>query len=523
MSDPTSAPQHLAHLLAEHDLDEPFPARVLAETQRWVDAPGIDDPELTDLTGLPFCTIDEVESRDLDQALCIERAGDRLVAWYAIADAAHFVRLGSALFDEALRRGATAYLPGVVVPMLPEPLSEGVVSLNPHEPRRALVWRMEVDEAGTCVSCRIEPARIRSRAKLAYDSVQAWFDGGTPPTDDARVLESLRQLPELGARRLAAGDERGVVRYRRRELSVGLDDRGLRFVAHGEDRNDVERFNEQLSLMCNVEGARAMARGEATKAGDVLQPIYRVHEPPEEQLLARMEAQLRALARLHELGDDWVWAPGDSRSLAEFLDALPREGAPGRIAHAIHRQAVLMNRAAVYRAAPGPHHGVGAPLYGRFSAPMREIVGVFLHQELAELRAGAAVPVPPRFADAGALRDAVIDAAAASRSRQRVLDRQLNRIALDHLFEQASEPLAATVMGVSRGRVHVQLDAPPIDAKVYFRHAEAAQGRLRADDLGLAALRADGTPWVVVGDPVRLLVRGRDHASDRWDLELERA
>ena len=457
--------------------------------------------------------------RDLDQALCLERSGDRVVAWYAIADAAHYVRLGSALFDEALRRGATAYLPGHVVPMLPKVLSEGVVSLNPDGPRRAVVWRMEVAPDGACVACEITNARIRSRAKLAYDHVQAWFDGGDAPTSDPGVLESLRLLPELGARRLAAGDERGVVRYRRRELSVGLDAEGLRFVAQGDDRNDVERFNEQLSLMCNVQGARRMARADAS---GIVQPIYRVHEPPEDELLGRMEEQLGALARLHRLPAEWTWSRASSQSLAEFLDRLPGGGREGRIAHAIHRQAVLMNRAAVYRASPGPHHGVGAPLYGRFSAPMREIVGVFLHQELAEQRSGRAAAVPPPFPTAEALRDAVIEAAQASRVRQRILDRQLNRHALDHLFERADGPIPATVMGVSKGRVHVQLDAPPIDAKVYFRHADPSLGRIRVGDLGLAALRDDGSPWVIVGDAVWLTVQGRDADADRWALTVER-
>ncbi len=507
-------------LLHEHDLEDRFPEGAVREAAAHVAAPGLEDPALEDLERLAFCTIDETTSRDLDQALYVEAHGEGFVAWYAIADAGHYVPLGSALFAEALRRGATAYLPGRNVPMLPRSLSEGIVSLNPGEPRRAVVWRMEVGPDGRCVRTTLHRARIRSRAKLAYDGVQAWLDGSPPPCDDPEVLASLAQLPGFGRLRMRVAEERGVVRYRRRELSVTAGDDGLRFVAHADDRNDVERYNEQLSLLCNVEGARLL-HTHASERGDLLQPIYRVHEPPEGDLVERLQAQLRAIRALHGLSPDaWHWAPTSDESLAEFLDGLPHDGREGRIAHAVHRQAVMMNRAAVYRAAPGPHHGVGAPVYGRFSAPMREVVGVFLHQELDELRTGHAQPIPPPFRSADAVRTAVIDAATRSRQRQRDLDRQINRRALDHLFEAAPVALRCTVMGVSRGRVHVQLDAPPIDAKVYFRHLAERHGPLTVAEHGVAALKEDGTPLVVIGQPARLRVLGRDGASDRWALDL---
>ena len=517
----------LQNLLVEHDLLVDFPAAAKRETEAWVADLGLGDPALEDLEHLPFVTMDEVSSRDLDQALCLQPHEGGFIAWYAIADAAHFVKLPSALFAEALRRGATAYLPGRVVSMLPKALSEGVVSLNPKVRRRALVWRMHVDRQGVCVQTTLHRARIRSRAKLAYDGVQAWLDGevehpGIEPerVDDPEVLASLRCLPEFGHLRLAVAEEHGVVRYRRRELAVTRD--GFRFVAYADDRNDVERFNEQLSLLCNVEGARLLHEARAPQG--LLQPIYRVHEPPEPQLLDRLEHQLSSLCRLHQLDpDQWGWRAPSAQSLAAFLDGLPHDGDPGRVAHAVHRQAVLMNRAAAYRSAPGPHHGVGAPFYGRFSAPMREVVGVFLHQELEQMQSGIAPPNPAGFDSADAVRDAVIEAATRSRRLQRTLDREINRLALDQLFQESRDPMPATVMGVSKGRIHVQLDAPPIDAKVYFRHLQARHGPLQVDELGLAALQEDGTPWVIVGQRVQVVVLGPDGDTDRWALDLLRA
>ena len=530
-------------LLHEHKLLDPFPDAALREAEAFVAHPGVDDPALINLTHLPFVTIDEVSSRDLDQALVVRREsranpsryhslgpsaspGDPPEAegfrvWYAIADAAHVAPPGSALFAEALRRGATAYLPGRVVSMLPKSLSEGIVSLLPGVLRRAVVWEMEIAPDGRCVRTQIHLARIRSRAKLAYDRVQAWLDGVLPaPTTDPAALASLRALPAFGRRRQQVAEERGVVRYRRRELAVGLGADGLRFIAQADDRNDVERYNEQLSLLCNVEGAQQLLDG-IPQVGEALQPIFRVHQPPEEALQNELAAQLEALVRVHRLDRSrWLWEPSSGRSLAAFLDGLPQEGPEGRLAHAVHRQAVLMNRAAAFRSVPGPHHGVGAPVYGRFSAPMREVVGVYLHQELADLRRHrAGLPLGPH-AERASVREAVIQAATDAQARQRAIDRKINRIALDHLFGKRDGPWPATVMGVSRGRLHVQLEQPPIDAKVYFRHLEPRHGRLFVHEDRVAAVHEDGRVFLRVGDAVTVQVQGRDPEADRWALDV---
>lgn len=504
-------------LCEQHDLDTPFPPEVRAEADRIRRDPGFDDPGLEDLDRLPFVTIDEETSRDLDQALCVEADGDGFVAWYAIADAAYFVTPTSALFVEALRRGASAYLPGRVIPMLPVSLSEDLVSLNPSVVRRALVWRMTIDGDGTCAGTTLHRARIRSRAKLSYDGVQAWLDGDAPdPSPDLGVLASLRTLPVFGRLRMGNADERGVVHYRRRELSVEIGGHvASRFVAFGEDRNDVERFNEQLSLLCNIEGARLLRA--ADRPGDALQPIYRVHEPPSAERLSKLEAQIAAIARSHGLdAARWTWRRAAGVPLSAFLDDLPADGPHDRVARAIHRAAILSNRRSVYRAAPGPHHGVGADVYGRFSAPMREVVGVFLHQELQDLHGLRDTDQP----DAEALRTEVIAAATRSRERQRQLDREVNRLALDHLFAAASEPIPATVMGIDGGRLHVQLDDPPIDAKIYLRHLRQRHGELSADAHDTAICKPDGTALATVGGGVRVAVIGSDGDSDRWVLDL---
>src|SRR5262245_54480935 len=103
-------------------LPRDFPPAVEAEVDAYLAAPGLDDPALADRGAIPFVTIDGPGTRDLDQAVHVEAAGAGFRLRYAIADASYYVRPGTALFDEALRRGASFYLPGMSVPMLPRAL-----------------------------------------------------------------------------------------------------------------------------------------------------------------------------------------------------------------------------------------------------------------------------------------------------------------------------------------------------------------------------------------------------------------
>ena len=96
-----------------------FSREIMKEVEQIIGSPGTDDPALNDYTHLPFVTIDNDDSRDLDQAVYVEKTAQGYKICYAIADASFYVKPGSALFSESIRRGASYYLPGFSVPMLP--------------------------------------------------------------------------------------------------------------------------------------------------------------------------------------------------------------------------------------------------------------------------------------------------------------------------------------------------------------------------------------------------------------------
>lgn len=154
---------------------------------------------------------------------------------------------------------------------------------------------------------------------------------------------------------------------------------------------------------------------------------------------------------------------------------------------------------------------------------MREMVGVFLHKELLE-HLGLIEGGPASIDEA--LRERIIEGANDARDLQRRLTRRANRLALDQLFRadlNAADPPVrdATVMGLTRSKIHVSLDEPPVDVKLYRRDAEQLSGTklsLGPDEIEMR--REDGSAYVRVGDRVRVQVVDRDADRDRWVLRV---
>lgn len=410
LAQPGSAMAASFGIACSRGLDPCFSEGVMREVEYYLQHPGTDDPELVDLTGLPFVTIDGTDSRDLDQAMYIRRsaAGDgvpaaKYVVFYALADASYYVKPGTAIFAEAMRRGASFYMPGLAVPMLPLEFSEGLVSLNPHKLRRSLTFEMHVDEHGMLVSSKFYRAKIVSRAKLSYEGVQRFHDGGCSGGDvlaGQDFTETLVLLKEFGNARIAEQNARNVVRFQRAEyrISAGSSASSV-FSLLSDARLDCEKWNEQVSLICNIAGAKALVDAGGS---DGIYGIWRIHSPPSHASLTFLKSYLDTIAQIHEGPDawktsPWVWRRDEGETLAHYIARLPQvtvsASSPdfveqlrrSRISRAINRAATMCCVGAVIKPFPGSHFGIGADAYARFSSPMRQMEGIYLHAELLKI------------------------------------------------------------------------------------------------------------------------------------------
>jgi exoribonuclease R len=233
--------------------------------------------ERRDARDVPFVTVDPPGTRDLDQALHIERtdAGHRLR--YAIADVAAFVAPGGPMDVESFARGVTVYLPDGRAPMIPDALTVGAASLLADQDRAAVLWTFDLDAHGGVVTTHVERALVRSRGAFDYPTVQAALDAGS--ADDVFVL-----LRDVGEQRIEAERARGGVSLDLPTQVVVPADGGGFALAY-EAPLPVERWNAQVSLLTGMAAASLMVDAHAG--------IVRTVPPPQPAQLDRLRRRAR--------------------------------------------------------------------------------------------------------------------------------------------------------------------------------------------------------------------------------------
>ena len=335
---------------AELKVPGEFPLEVIAEAQEVAgaaDLPGRDE------TALPFLTIDPPGSKDLDQAMHIERSGKGYRVRYAIADVPAFVKSGGAIDAEARLRGQTIYAPDGRTPLHPEQLSEDAASLLPDQVRPAFVWDMLLDSDGEGTSVEIYRAMVSSKSRLDYAQVQGAVENGTAD-------ERLNLLKEVGERRIALEQARGGASLPMPEQEVTVDQDG-NYVLAFRPPVAAEDWNAQISLMTGMAAAEMMLHAEVG--------ILRTMPKPDHNAIQRFRRQARAL------GVTWPAA----MLYGELLRLLDRTN-PKHLA-LIH-EATSLFRGAGYTPFDGGvpevslHAAVAAP-YAHVTAPLRRLVDRF--------------------------------------------------------------------------------------------------------------------------------------------------
>lgn len=423
----------LAAIPVELGVASSFPPAVEAEAKAIATSVTLPD---RDRTEIPFVTIDPSGSTDLDQALHLAREGAGYRVLYAIADVPAFVRPGGAIDTEARRRGQTVYAPQGRIPLHPTVLSEGAASLLPGELRGAFVWDFLLDAECHVVEVTVYPARVRSREKLDYQSVQRSIDDGT-------ASEVLQLLREVGVRRLALEHERGGASLGTQETEIVVVPGG--YALERRASLAVEDWNAQLSLMTGMAAARMMLDGGVG--------ILRTMPPPSDEAVQRFRSQAATL------GTPW---PDDER----YGDYLRRLDTSDRQQLAIMHAAASLFRGAGYAAFDGepPEQTVQAAVaapYTHVTAPLRRLVDRFALVVCAALSAGQPVPEWAR----AALPELPGIMASTGSTTGQVESQSLNVVEAAVLAAHVGEVFEATVLAAGEGRGTIQLIEPAVTAR----------------------------------------------------------
>jgi exoribonuclease-2 len=293
--------------MLDRGLEPEFPSAVLHQVADIHDAGQSNDPQVLDLTMLLWCSIDNDDSKDLDQLTVGEALADGCTrVRVAVADVDALVQKGSPIDVHAGINTTSVYTSARIFPMLPERLCTDLTSLNPGQDRLAIVTEMTVAADGSVCHATVHRAKVRNKAKLAYDAVSAWIDGHGALPDAAQAVPGMDlqlKLQDAAAQRLRAyRHEQGSLEFETFQPKVVFD--GERAVDIAQQvQNRARQLIEELMIATNTCTAHFLAsRGGAS--------VRRVVRSP---------ARWARIVDVAKQFDEYLPAQPDSKALEGFL------------------------------------------------------------------------------------------------------------------------------------------------------------------------------------------------------------
>ena len=355
-----------------YDIPVEWPQELLNE----IAGLGEDVPEVAkkgriDLRGRPLVTIDGADARDFDDAVYCEATSRGWKLLVCIADVSAYVEPGTALDDEAYKRGNSTYFPDRVIPMLPEVLSNGLCSLNPEVDRLCMTAELFIDREGQIYRSRFVQAVMRSHARLTYDEVGAMLLDGDAELCNrhADLLPHLHELYALYQVLHGARAVRGAIDFDTTETRFCFDDHGKLSGIVPTVRHDAHRIIEECMLVANVAAARMLLRKK-------MPALYRIHEPPSDEKLTDLHQFLGELGLRLEGG-----LKPTAKDYADLLDSI--QDRPD--AHMIQTVLLRSMMQAVYSSENVGHFGLAFPAYAHFTSPIRRYPDLMVHRALKHL------------------------------------------------------------------------------------------------------------------------------------------
>jgi ribonuclease R len=359
---PRSAPGvDILSIIRKYHLPVEFPKAVLDEasaiSERVTEIHGRED-----LRQQFILTIDPDDARDFDDAIHVEEIKGGWQLGVHIADVSAYVRPGSALDREAQRRGNSVYLPDRVIPMLPERLSNGVCSLNPHVDRLTHSVFLQFDRNGRVRQTRFARTVIRSAHRLTYK--QAFAILKSPARDE--LSERLHTAWRLAALLRKKRFEHGSLDLDMPEVKVVVDKKGKPIRFERVENDESHQLIEEFMLAANEAVARELKnRGIPT--------IYRVHENPEADRLG--EFREFVLAHGIRVGD--LTHRGEVQKLLAAIRGTAEE-------HPLKIALLKSLKRARYATTPLGHYGLAKGNYAHFTSPIRRYADLEVHRALAD-------------------------------------------------------------------------------------------------------------------------------------------
>ena len=386
LGDPQDTEALISSLLISEGIQEKFPGEVLKELDSLDEDLSSEIPNRRDLRDLDIITIDGADAKDLDDAVYVEKTEDGYKLIVSIADVSYYVKEGTELDNEALKRGNSIYLVDRVIPMLPRKLSNNLCSLNPDEDKMTFSVEIDFDEKGKVLKNDFYKSVIKSKSRMTYDGVNQIYDyiDNREKTDLSekeiekleenkkvfekyeKIVPMLQEMLKLSHIIRGTKKRRGSIDFELPEIKVVLDQNKLVKDIVLRSRGEAERLIEDFMVAANEVVAEKLFWEE-------IPAIYRIHEDPDKEKLKALNETLVkfgfSIKNLDEIH------PGKFQTIIDRTTGLP-EG------YLIHKLILRAMQRARYANKNLGHFGLASKYYLHFTSPIRRYSDLVVHRML---------------------------------------------------------------------------------------------------------------------------------------------
>ncbi len=487
-------------IIRSYNLKEEFPPRVEKEAQRQAERKitADDIASRRDFRDKLIVTIDGADTRDIDDAISLEKEGEDYLLGVHIADVTHYVGYRSPLDIEALERGTSVYFPDRVLPMLPRALSNGICSLNEREDRLTLSCLMRIDKKGNVKSSEIVEGIIRSSHKMTYDEVTKLLEGDKQVCDKyALVKDMVALFAELTHILQTMREKKGSISLDVKEAKIVLENNEIKIPDY--ERAFSYQIIEAFMVLANETVAEYMHSIEAPF-------IYRIHEKPGEDKAAAFQSFAKTLGLTARFQVDDVH-PYDYQNLLRTAEGMPAWSVLNR---------VMLRSMQKARYAPENvgHFGLASQCYCHFTSPIRRYPDLCIHRIIKLVINGGYAEALTRYSDF--VKDAAKQSSELERratdAERDVDDLYMTMYMSDHIGEQYD----AVISGVTSFGLFAEL---PNTIEGYIPIESLADDFCYDQD----RLRLVGrSNTYTIGEPIRIKVVDVDFERRRSEFRIIR-
>ena len=369
LGDPNDLAVQTEIVIRRHDIPREFSRAAMTQSKSLSAGVGL-DPDREDLRQIPHVTIDGETARDFDDAVAIEKTREGFRLFVSIADVSYYVEPRTPLDQEAYSRGTSVYFPSMVLPMLPERLSNDLCSLVPHQDRLTLTAILDFDHEGILIAKRFTRSIIRSQERLTYTIVTKILKDKDPMLRKTHqsLVKPLRFMAELAGLLERVRMNRGSIGFTLPEAEIIIDPNGKISTIGRRERQLSHKIIEEFMLAAN----EAVA---ATLYEYNFPALYRIHETPDPQKIAEFEEAAKVMGL--SLPDEDPGSPAWFGRILALVADTPKE-------YIVNNLLLRTMKQARYSPYNLGHFGLAASYYTHFTSPIRRYPDLLVHRALID-------------------------------------------------------------------------------------------------------------------------------------------